>query len=499
MPTPDETPIGREPTRESLPPTAIVSDRYRLDHRIGSGGMGEVWSGLDTRLERPVAVKLMHHELSGNKRFRARFASEAKLVAALDSPHVATLYDYGEEATPGGPRSYLVMEMVRGGSLADLLDTRDTLAPGETMKIIAQAAEGLQAAHDAGIIHRDVKPGNILVTGDRHVKLIDFGIARAKGEARLTKSGEAVLGTLAYTSPEQLNGDEPTPSVDVYSLGVVAYECLAGRPPFASDNPGAVLKGHLYQQPPPLPDNVPAPVAEAVMRALDKDPEQRWTSTAAFAQACRDAVEAPEPLPVKVSAPVGGPESEATTVPLGPTGPVPSSGTRRIGFGRVAAVLAAVVLLVAVAVLWRPWTYFGEAPGHDGSKEAATKDVADSSDGKSDKSSEKDKTKNSASSKSEAAEGGQSSDSGGNDSSSGGDDGNGNERVEVPDLEGRTHTEAPNVLESHGFDNYKGVAQPWNPGDQACVVTSQVPVAGAKVDPDTKINFYFKGGEGICQ
>lgn len=269
-----------------MEPGNLIAGRYRLEQRLAAGGMGAVWRGTDTRLNRVVAIKLLHAGLSGNDRFRARFHQEAQAVAQLQSPGIVALYDYGEEHAAEGLVSYLIMELVRGKALDGVIRERGRLSPTETMKIMASAAEALDVAHQAHIIHRDIKPGNLLVDPDGSVKIVDFGIAAAKGGAGLTETG-TVMGTLAYASPEQLQGGQLTGATDVYSLGIVGYECLAGRPPFAGNEPTAAIAGHLTGQPAPLPPDVPGPVGQVIMRCLAKDPRQRFASAADLARVCR--------------------------------------------------------------------------------------------------------------------------------------------------------------------------------------------------------------------
>ncbi|WP_415644490.1 serine/threonine protein kinase [Stackebrandtia soli] len=355
----------------------LIAGRYRLDDRIDGGAMGDVWRGHDTRLNRTVAIKLLRSGLSDDARFRARFQHEAQAVASLQAPGVVSLYDYGEDSTSEGIVSYLIMELVKGRSLAAILDQRGTLPPADTMRLIAAAGEALHAAHYAGIVHRDVKPGNMLVDADGNVKIVDFGIARARGEAGLTETG-MVMGTLSYCSPEQLCDRELTPASDVYSLGIVAYECLSGRVPFTSSNPGAAINGHLHQPPPPLPNHIPPAVRDVVMRALEKDPNRRWRSAAAFAEACLAArsgrtttmpVAAPTPPPAATR--VMGTATPSAPSPPRTTGHIPVSPPRtqphraqpqrkepkKSGAGvavAVTAVLAGLALLIALLIL-RPW------------------------------------------------------------------------------------------------------------------------------------------------
>ncbi|WP_156925837.1 serine/threonine-protein kinase [Glycomyces arizonensis] len=258
-----------------------------MDERLAAGGMGEVWKGFDTRLGRNVAIKILHAGLSSNDKFRARFQLEARAVAALQSPGIVALYDYGEETGDEGLVSYLVMELVAGRSLADILRDRGTLPPDEVMKIVATAADALETAHRADIIHRDIKPANLLVDESGTVKIVDFGIASARGASGLTETG-TVMGTLAYASPEQLNGAELTGATDLYSLGIVAYEALMGQPPFVSDTPVAVMNGHMTQAPPPLSRDIPPGVAQVVLQALQKDPKARYTSASEMARSARE-------------------------------------------------------------------------------------------------------------------------------------------------------------------------------------------------------------------
>ena len=202
----------------------VLADRYRLESRIAGGGVGEVWRAADLVLARPVAVKVLRPEYAQHPQTLARFRAEAKHAASVSHPGVAQVYDYGEDGTAASP--YLVMELVDGPSLAGVLKA-GPLDPGSTMDVLAQAAAGLQAAHAAGLVHRDVKPGNLLVGPGGQVKITDFGISRTAGPEPVTGTG-TLLGTPAYLAPERLAGQAATPAGDLYSLGVVAWECLVG-------------------------------------------------------------------------------------------------------------------------------------------------------------------------------------------------------------------------------------------------------------------------------
>lgn len=225
----------------------LLGKRYRLLSRIAGGGMGEVWSATDEVLGRNVAVKILRRELADDPTFVARFRAEARHTASLSHGGIAAVYDYSDGAArpirPGSaltpdesPSPFLVMENVPGEPLSEVIARDGRLSAERTLDVIGQAALALQAAHDAGVVHRDVKPGNILLTPDGTVKITDFGIARAVHSAPLTATG-AIMGTAYYLSPEQASGRSATPASDVYALGVVAYECLSGRRPFPGDTP----------------------------------------------------------------------------------------------------------------------------------------------------------------------------------------------------------------------------------------------------------------------
>jgi serine/threonine-protein kinase len=261
--------------------------RYVFGDLIATGGMGEVYRATDTALDRPVAIKLLKPEYADDPVNRARFDSEARHAAALHHPHVAAVYDVGEMPTASGlMRPYLVMELVDGQPLSNLLRDGRALDPEAVRDLLGQAGDALAAAHRAGIVHRDVKPANLLVTPDREVKVTDFGIARAASSSAITGTGQ-VMGTPQYLSPEQARGEQATPASDVYSLGVVAFECLVGHRPFQKDTAVATALAHLHDPVPPLPDTVPADLAAVVTRALAKDPRERYPDAAAFTAALR--------------------------------------------------------------------------------------------------------------------------------------------------------------------------------------------------------------------
>jgi serine/threonine-protein kinase len=248
----------------------VLSHRYRLDERLASGGMGEVWKATDELLGRPVAVKVLKEQYVSDESFRMRFRAEARFAASLQHSGIAQVYDYGEQ----DELAYLVMELVPGETLSRILSVEGRLSTDTALDIIGQAARALHVAHTAGIIHRDIKPANLMVTAEGVVKITDFGIARGGGSSTMTQTGQ-VMGTAQYVSPEQATGRRITPASDLYSLGVVAYECLAGMPPFAADTPIALALMHVREDPPPLPSDVPPAVRGLVTAMIAKDPDDR--------------------------------------------------------------------------------------------------------------------------------------------------------------------------------------------------------------------------------
>ncbi|WP_328652767.1 protein kinase [Micromonospora sp. NBC_00330] len=331
----------------------LLGDRYRLGERVATGGMGAVWRGTDVLLEREVAVKVLLPSLVADPEFTARFRAEARMLAALRHPGVVPVHDVGQAALDDGSQvDYLVMEYVDGEPLSARVRAVGRLDPATTMSVLAQAADALHTAHLAGIVHRDVKPGNLLVKADGSVVLVDFGIARSRNMAGLT-AANMVLGTASYMSPEQATGQPVSAATDIYALGAVAYFCLAGQPPFHGDNPLAVALRHAQEDPAALPANTPPAVAAVVSRALAKRPEDRFGSAAELAAAAADARDAtlasipvsarppwalaaptsgtPSAVPVAPAAtpPVASPAAPAAPTPSG--APMPSAGPTPTG------------------------------------------------------------------------------------------------------------------------------------------------------------------------
>jgi serine/threonine-protein kinase len=276
----------------------VLDGRYELLDLLATGGMGQVWRGRDLLLQRPVAVKVLRSEFAGDPTFAARFRAEAQHTAVLAHRNIAALFDYGEVAAGNGrpeALAYLVMELVEGESLSALLAREGRLDAVRTLDVLRQTAAALAAAHAAGVVHRDVKPGNVLVAPDGTVKITDFGIAWSASSVPLTQTGQ-IVGTAHYLSPEQAAGHKAAPASDVYALGMIGYECLAGRRAFDGENSVQIALRQLHDQPDPLPGDVPAPVRALIARALVKDPADRFPDGAAFRAAVED-VQAGRALP----------------------------------------------------------------------------------------------------------------------------------------------------------------------------------------------------------
>ncbi|SDL06138.1 serine/threonine protein kinase [Glycomyces sambucus] len=299
-----------------LSPEMLLGQRYRLRERIAVGGMGEVWRAEDTVLERTVAVKAMLPSLLSEPGFTQRFTAEAKTVAALTHPHIVNVHDFGNADLPSGETTaYLVMEFVEGKSLADLIAERGRIDARELMPVLAATAEALYHAHVHGVIHRDIKPGNILVRDrDGRAVLTDFGIARSGASGDLTQTG-AVMGTASYIAPEQAEGTGVLPASDMYSLGVVAFHGLTGHRPFQAENPIELALHHVRTPPPPLPPDIPPGVRAFVERAMTKDPHRRFATGAEMAAAALTAVDAAPAT--SVMPPVGQLPQRAGVVAMG--------------------------------------------------------------------------------------------------------------------------------------------------------------------------------------
>jgi serine/threonine-protein kinase len=248
----------------------IYGNRYRLVDRIAIGGMGEVWRAHDEVILRDVAIKILKPEFMGDPGFLERFRVEARHAARVDHVGIADVYDYGE----GSGSAYLVMELVSGDSLARIIEKRIRLTSVEVLSIMEQTARALHAAHEDGLVHRDVKPGNLLITPSGKVKITDFGIARVADQVALTATGQ-VMGTVQYLAPEQATGKQATPSTDIYSLGIVAYEALTGRRPFTGESQMVIAMAQINDKPPAMGQDIDQRVQDLVLACLAKKPNQR--------------------------------------------------------------------------------------------------------------------------------------------------------------------------------------------------------------------------------
>ena len=280
-----------------------LSGRYRLQRLIATGGMGQVWEAVDSRLGRRVAVKVLKQEFSSDPEFLERFRAEARIVAMLNHPGIAAVHDYGETDMDGeGRTAYLVMELVNGEPLNSVIRRSGRLSLRHALDMLEQTGRALQVAHTAGLVHRDVKPGNILITPSGQVKLTDFGIAKAVDAAPVTQTG-MVMGTAQYIAPEQALGEDATAASDVYSLGVVGYEAVSGKRPFVGDGALTVAMKHIKETPAPLPADLPPNVRELIEITLVKNPGMRYRNGGQFADAV-SAVRSGRRAPRPNSAPV---------------------------------------------------------------------------------------------------------------------------------------------------------------------------------------------------
>ena len=352
----------------------LISERYVLGDRLGVGGMSTVYRATDRVLERTVAVKVLAEHLSDDEKFVARFRREALAVAKLVHPHIVQVYDTGVD----GGRHYIVMEYVEGSSGAQLLQAKGKLGSRLTVAIAVQGCAGLEYAHRHGIVHRDVKPGNLMVIGgpaggdgagngdgEMTVKLTDFGIARAAEQTRLTQVG-SVVGTAAYLSPEQARGDEATPAADVYALGVVIYQMLTGRLPFEGSSLAELTARREHERPLPptaYDSEVPDALSAAVLRALENERERRYADAASLAEALREGLSGQAPSAARersTRAMAGEPATAATrriAVPPPPPRPprpviTPGKSARgRATASRAGRMLGAVLLMIVVAAV----------------------------------------------------------------------------------------------------------------------------------------------------
>ena len=360
--------------------------RYELDSRIAIGGMGEVWEATDHVIGRTVAIKILKDEYMGDPGFLERFRAEARHAALVNHEGIASVFDYGEE----NGSAFLVMELVPGEALSTILERDSSLSTDKTLDIVAQTSAALQAAHAAGLVHRDIKPGNLLITPDGRVKITDFGIARIADQVPLTATGQ-VMGTVQYLSPEQASGHPASPATDIYSLGIVAYECLAGKRPFTGESQVAIAMAQINEQPPALPATVAVPVQNLVMAMIAKKPEERPASAAAVARAATalrrgDVAAAAAAVPAIAGAAAAGDaatqllasgsDTSAATRLMPAPGEEPAEETtekkKRSPWTWPLIALIALLLLVLIGTIWAVVANSGNEPEPDPTKTSAS-------------------------------------------------------------------------------------------------------------------------------
>src|SRR6201996_5936763 len=262
----------------------LLGDRYELDGVVGRGGMAEVYRAHDIRLDRVVAIKTLRTDLARDQTFQARFRREAQSAASLNHPSIVAVYDTGEDMATGIPVPYIVMEYVDGRTVRDLLQSDHRLLPERSLEIIDGILGALDYSHQSGIVHRDIKPGNVMVTRNGDIKVMDFGIARAMSDNQATMTQTAqVIGTAQYLSPEQARGERVDARSDLYSTGCLMYELLTGRPPFTGDSPVAIAYQHVRENPVPpsrLDPELPPWADAIVLKAMAKSPNDRYQTAA---------------------------------------------------------------------------------------------------------------------------------------------------------------------------------------------------------------------------
>jgi hypothetical protein len=342
-----------------------IAERYLLESPISKGGMATVWKARDEVLARTVAVKILHPHLVEDRDFLDRFRAEALAAARLTHPNIVSIYDTGSEESEGADTHFIVMEYCAGGTLGEILADQGTLPPQRVAAIGESICEALAYAHSLGVVHRDVKPPNVLVSEGGALKVADFGIAKAAFVQKEITTTGLILGTVTYVSPEQARGEEPDARSDLYSLGVVLYEAAAGRPPFKEETQLATALAHINQSPRPLrayKAGIPRTLETAVMTALEKDPQRRFGSAEEMRTALVAAAGGTDDTAI-----LGARRPAAAPVPA----PITSGETTATGDARwiawvLALIFGAVAVVVALTILASRETENGGGPGGNG-------------------------------------------------------------------------------------------------------------------------------------
>ncbi|CAN5561308.1 hypothetical protein BH24ACT26_BH24ACT26_00390 [soil metagenome] len=343
-------------------PTTL-GERYLLESPIASGGMATVWRARDDVLARRVAIKMLHPHLAQDDAFLERFRREALAAARLSHPHIVSIYDTGQELDAEGvARHYIVMEHCGRGTLADMLGRAGPVTPDQAVAVAGTICDALGYAHKSGVVHRDIKPANVLVCDDGSLKVADFGIAKAAFATGDVTTTGSILGTVTYVAPEQVTGLEPDARSDIYSLGVLLYELLAGHPPFRAESQLAIAMKHQRAAPPPLRSvrvGIPRALEAGVMRALEKDPGDRYQSV----EDMRAALQGRSPARPGSTAIFEAPRPPTREPVPSQTGPPPGSSESRGLIPVIALVVAAVALAFFVPSLLTASDGDGAPPG----------------------------------------------------------------------------------------------------------------------------------------
>ncbi len=363
----------------------LIDGRYQIGAVIASGGMATVYSAIDTRLDRPVAVKIMHAHLAQDEDFVARFIREAKAAAAISHPNLISVHDQGWN-TGGTPAVFLVMELVSGSTLRDLINQKGRLAPEEVLPILSEVLSALAVAHKAGIVHRDLKPENIMISTEGKIKVGDFGLARAMSAGQtLTVDASVLLGTVAYLAPEQVQRGIADARSDIYSLGVVTFEALTGKKPYEGESPIHIAYQHVNDRipaPSTIVTTLPKEIDELVIRATSPDPDLRPANAQELLELVRLAQIAIDPANRQLSLPLGLPpmpvpikkeprskvkkikeiSKKMDTAPViqnkySDTGEIRRQTSKRVKRNRIIAISLAIALLLSVGATW--YNYFG--------------------------------------------------------------------------------------------------------------------------------------------